>query len=77
MMTRDEAAEATNTEIRARLREIRDQIASLSKVQASATNSYGSEHGRMRATSIELMRMERWWLNKELAARKSPLPVAA
>ncbi|MFG1462304.1 hypothetical protein V5F77_05335 [Xanthobacter sp. DSM 24535] len=79
-MTRDQAETATTTEIRARLREIKSQIASLSKVHASAKNSATSEHGRMRGASIALMKVERWWLNKELATRttsRDALPVAA
>ncbi len=80
MMTRDQAAKATTTEIKARLREIKAQIASLSEVQVSSKNSFKSEHGRMRADSIVLMKAERWWLNKEIASRttsRDALPVAA
>ncbi|MFG1413434.1 hypothetical protein V5G24_20190 [Xanthobacter sp. VTT E-85241] len=80
MMTRDQAAKATTTEIKARLREIKAQIASLTKVQESSANSYKSEHGRMRADSITIMGWERGWLNKELATRttsRDALPVAA
>jgi hypothetical protein len=80
MMTRDQAEKATSTEIKARLREIKAQIASLSEVQASAKNSATSEHGRMRADSITILGWERGWLNRELKTRttsRDALPVAA